>query len=265
MDTEDKKLITKFAVIFLGVATVFVAVKILSSLREFKFIGGTPGSVSVITVTGKGESSAKPDIAEISFAIVKDGKKVTDVQSQASEIEKKVLAFLKEKGIDDKDVKTVNYSLSPRYEYRAVVCSQSYCPPGGDQTLVGYEVRQDMLVKVRAIDGAGEIVSGLGTLGVTNVSGINLTLDDPDKVQRDARSKAIADAKEKAEQLASDLGVNLRNIVSFSEGNVGVLAPVYMEKFGRGGAADSPVAASPSLPIGENTYNTSVSITYEIE
>lgn len=265
MDTTDKKLITKFVVIFLAVATVFVAVQVLNSLREFKFIGRTPDSVSAITVTGTGKVSAKPDIAELSFAIAKEGKKVADVQTQAAEVERKVLAFLKEKGIADKDVKTINYSLSPRYEYKATVCTPAYCPPGNNRILAGYEVRQDMIVKVRAIDTAGDIVGELGSLGVTDVSGISLTLDDPEKVQRDARAEAIIDAKQKAEQLASDLGVNLRTIISFSDNNGGIPTPIYMEKLGRGGAVDAAVSSSPTLPTGENTYSSSVSITYEIE
>jgi len=266
MDTNDKKLITKFVVIFLGTATIFVAVQVLFNLREFKFIGRTPGSISTITVTGTGEVSAKPDVAEVSFAISKDGKTVSEVQSQASDIEKKVIAFLKEKGIADKDVKTVNYSLSPRYEYKTTVCSPTYCPPTSDnRTLIGYEVRQDMLVKVRAIDTAGEIIGGLGTLGVTDVSGINLTLDDPDKTQRDARAEAISDAKQKAEELANDLGVNLRTIVSFSDRNGGTPTPIYMEKLSSGMGMDTAVSSTPTLPTGENTYSSSVSITYEIE
>src|SRR3989344_5166234 len=216
METEDKKLITKFAV--------------------------------------------------ISFSIVAEGTKVADVQTKAGDIEKKVLAFLKEKNIADKDVKTQNYSLSPRYEYRSTVCSPTYCPPGDNRTLVGYEVRESILVKVRSVDSAGEIVGGLGTLGVTDMSGVNLTVDDPDKVKRDARTKAIADAEQKAEELASDLGVTLSRIVSFTEGEGGTPPmPLMMEKFGRGGDAGVAVSAALELPVGENIYRSTVSITYEIE
>ncbi|KKW28006.1 MAG: hypothetical protein UY69_C0002G0023 [Parcubacteria group bacterium GW2011_GWF1_52_5] len=266
METEDKKLITKFAVIFLGVATVFVATKVLTELRQFKFIGRIPGSVNVVTVTGVGESTARPDVAEVSFSIVAEGAKVADVQTKAGDIEKKALAFLKEKNIADKDVKTQNYSLSPRYEYRNTVCSPTYCPPGDNRTLVGYEVRESILVKVRSIDSAGEIVGGLSTLGVTDVSGINLTLDDPDKAKRDARALAIVNAQRKAEELASDLGVALSRIVSFTEGEGGAPPmPYMMEKFGRGGDAGVAVSAAPELPVGENIYRSTVSITYEIE
>jgi len=264
LDERDKKVIVKFVSIFLGVATIFVAVKALAELRSYQYIGRTPGTVNVITVSGTGEATARPDIAEISFAITSEGNKVVDVQKKATEVEKKILAFLKEKGIADKDVKTNNYTLSPRYEYRQALCTATYCPPSGNRTLVGYEVRQDVLVKVRAIDNAGAIVGGLGSLGVTDLSGVNLTVDDSDTVKRQARAEAIKNARQKAETLAEDLGVSLTRIVSFSEDN-GSLYPLTMSKVGLGMGGDVAVAPAPTLPVGENTYRSTVSITYEID
>lgn len=265
MDEKDKKVIIKFVSIFLGVATVFVAVKALAELRSYQYIGRTPGSVNVITVSGAGEATARPDIAEVSFAITAEGSKVADVQKNAADIEKKALAFLKEKGIDDKDVKTSNYTLSPRYEYRQQLCTPTYCPPSGTRTLTGYEVREDVLVKVRAIDTAGSIVGGLGTLGVTNISGITLTVDDLDKVKREARADAIKDAKRKAETLAEDLGVSLTHIVSFNEDNGRPFYAAGIEKMGLGMGGDVATAPAPALPTGENTYTSTVTITYEID
>lgn len=266
MDERDKKVIVKFVSIFLGVATVFVAVKALAELRSYQYIGRTPGAVNVVTVSGTGEATARPDIAEISFAVTAEGSKVTDVQKNATDVEKKVLAFLKEKGIADKDVKTSNYNLSPRYEYRQPLCTATYCPPSGTRTLTGYEVREDIQVKVRAIDTAGAIVGGLGTLGVTDLSGINLTVDDLEAVKRQARADAIKNAQEKAETLADDLGVSLNRIVSFAEDNGGTPYPLTMSKMGLGMGGDAvAVAPAPTLPVGENTYRSTVTITYEID
>ncbi len=265
MDDRDKKLIVKFVSIFLGVATVFVAVKALAELRSYQYIGRAPGTVNVVTVSGVGEANVRPDIAEISFAITAEGVKVADVQKKAADVEKKVLAFLKEKGIADKDVKTNNYSLSPRYEYRQALCTPTYCPPSGVRTLSGYDVRQDILVKVRAIDEAGAIVGGLGTLGVTDLSGVTLTVDDADKVKREARAAAIKDAKQKAESLAEDLGVSLTHIVSFSDNNGGPVYPLGANKMEFGMGGDSATAPAPTLPVGENTYRSTVTITYEID
>ena len=76
------------------------------------------------------------------------------------------------------------------------------------------------------------------------------------------RADAITKAKAQAKQLAKDLGVSLGKIVNFSESSGNYPVPMYA--YGMGGAADSTKAVSPNLPTGENTYNASVSVTYEI-
>lgn len=266
MDDKDRKLIVKFVSIFLGVATLFVAVEALSGLKEYGHIGRNPQAQSMVTVYGSGEATATPDIAEVSFSIVAEGTKVAEVQDKAAQVENAVLEYLKGKGIAERDIKTQNYSLNPRYEYRQQICSPTYCPPAGDRTLVGYEVREMITIKVRDIDQAGEVVGALGGLGVTDVSGINLTVDDPEEVKREARAEAIADAKYKADQLAEDLGVRLVGIVSFSDDAGGMPYPYMLDaKMGMGGAETSVLPARPVLPVGENVYRSNVTITYEIE
>lgn len=265
-DERDKKVVVRFISIFLGVATVFIAVKALAELRSYQYIGRSPGSVNAITVNGTGEATVRPDIAEISFAVTAEGSTVASVQKTASDIEKKALEYLKGRGIAEKDIKTSGYNLSPRYEYRQAICSPTYCPPGGARTLMGYQVREDVLVKVRDIDTAGAIVGGLSATGVSDISGVTLTVDDPNAVEREARKEAIADAKRKAESLADDLGVNLIRIISFNENNG---MPYYLGrevmKAGMGGDAAVATPPSPTLPVGENTYSSTISITYEIE
>ena len=97
-------------------------------------------------------------------------------------------------------------------------------------------------------------------LAVQNVSGPDFALESPSAGQDAARAKAIADAKAQAQVLASQLGVHLGRIVSFSEGYGGY--PVYAMSAGTK-SVDSATPA-PNLPTGENTYSDTVSITYAI-
>ncbi len=136
------------------------------------------------------------------------------------------------------------------------------CPPNGSNVLVGYSVSETISVKVRKTDQAGAIVTGLGALGVTDISGPNFTIDNDDAIKAEARSKAITNAKEKAAELSKELGVKLVRIVNFSE-NGNNPYPMYskaMDMMAIGGAA--PEAAP--LPTGENKYTSNVTITYEI-
>lgn len=261
MDNLTNKLLGWFLII----ASVFMAAKAVSEIRGFKFIGQAPNMTNLISITGSGEAFAKPDVAEISFSVTAESATVADTQDKAAKVENEVTAFLKKEGVEEKDVKTSNYSLSPRYEYRATVCTPTYCPPGDTRVLIGYEVRESIVVKVRKIDEAGKILAGLGGFGVTDISGVNLTVDDPEKAQNEARREAIKEVREKAKELAQDLDVRLKRIVSFSEDNGGAITPLYgLEKMGIGGAADVSVRA-PSLPVGENAFRSNVTITYEIE
>lgn len=254
-------LVTVFTVIlivFLGVHTI----KSFGGRSEHK---SNPFGVvqNTITVSGKGEILAIPDIATITFSVVEQAMTVSEAQDKATAKMNKALDTLKGLGVEEKDVKTTDYSAYPRYEYLSQVCTMYSCPPSGSQKLIGYEVRQSIMVKIRNIADAGKILGNIGETGVSDISGLNFTVDDYDAKVREARKSAIDDAKEQAKQLAKDLGVKLDDIVSFNEsGNYPM--PMYAVKdmaMGMGGASES----SPQLPVGESKITSNVTIVYEIK
>lgn len=261
----QNKNIIKLVTAFLAVLSIFFVVKVLAEFKSYGYIGNQYGSQNTIVVSGDGEVFAVPDIAEITFDVTEEAKLVPDAQKKATEKMNAIIASLKKAGIAEKDIKTVGYNIYPDYEYqtKSIICpAGSYCPPDGKQVLVGYNVSHNILVKIRKTDQAGAILSSLGTQQVNNLSGINFTIDDEDKVKSDAREKAIADAKSKADKLASQLGVRLVRIVSFSEnGNY----PIYYGKtMAMGSDARAESVPVPEIPMGENKITSSVTITYEI-
>lgn len=221
-----------------------------------------------ISFSGYGEVFAVPDIANIYFTISKEAKTVKEAQTMVTEVEQKVLAFLKDSKVLDKDIKTSNASFYPKYEYvyatkSLAPCTQYGCPPErGKNVITGYTASESINVKIRNTDDVGKIVEGLGSLGVTELSGPNFSVDDEDGLKAEARKKAIDDAKMKAKALARDLGVRLGGIVSFTESD-GYNPPVYYMKAEN--AADSAGTSAPALPKGENTISSNVTITYKIK
>ena len=161
--------------------------------------------------------------------------------------------------ISAQDIKTVNASFNPKYEYKTIGCSQYNCP--GNNVIVGYEAYESISLKIRNTDDTGKIMQDLGTLGVTELSGPNFTVDNEDGLKVTARKSAIDDAKNKAKVLAKDLGIRLGKMTSFNEGGN---YPVPM--YAKSAMMDSAVGASApaSLPVGENTISSDVTITYEI-
>jgi hypothetical protein len=250
----------------LGLLALFLLAATVYVFQSYRFIGSGVSATNTITVTGEGEVSAVPDIATFSITIQERAEEVEDAQTTATENTNAIIAYLEEQGIEDKDIKTTGYNVYPRYEYTERVCTvEGYCPPG-EQVLAGYEVSQSIEVKVRDTEKAGALLSGVGSLGASQVSGLSFTIDDEDELQADARQEAIDDAREKAETLASQLGVRLVRIVGFNESGY---EPYYA--YGRGGAEmamDASVklqaAPAPQLPTGENEIISNVTVTYEI-
>lgn len=262
---QNKRFLGSFVILLLS-GSLYLVGQFLNGLKDYSFIGLTPSTPATINVSGTGEVFVKPDIAELSFSVVKEAKTVSEAQSASAEKINEIMAYLKESGIDDKDIKTENYNLNPKYEYQqramSTVCLNGYCPPEGKQVLTGYEVSQTISVKIRKIDDAGKVLVGVGDKGATNISGISFTVDKKDAVEADARNKAIKDAQGKAKVLADSLGVKITRVTNFSEsGNT----PIYSRFDMAAGAMLKSADVAPSLPTGENKFTSNVNIVYEIQ
>lgn len=252
---------------FKGLVFVFLISAIIAlgayAYLAYTEVAGVPNT-HVISVQGTHEMYLKPDIATFSFSVMADEKTAEVAQSKSAEANNAILAYLKEKGVEEKDVKTVGYNINPKYEYTSAVCSPwGVCPPG-KQNLVGYTVEQTVTVKVRKVDQAGDILSGLGEKGATNVSGLTFAIDDMEKAKADAREEAIKDAKEKATRLASSLGVRLGKLQSYHE-DAGGYPPPYAEGYaGMALQKSMDSAVVPNVTPGENKVVSNVTLVYEI-
>ncbi|MBP9711669.1 MAG: SIMPL domain-containing protein [Candidatus Pacebacteria bacterium] len=265
--TEQKNNLYKAILAFMIILGLFFAVKILSAWSEYRMMGSN--DAHTITLTGHGEVQAAPDIATVYFTIEKDAKTTKEAQEAVALIEKKALDVLKNNGIADKDIKTESATVYPKSEYRyntkIVPCSPEYgCPTLGNTVVVGYTSSLSITVKVRKIDDAGKIMTELGTVGISNISGPNFTLDDEDGAKAEARKEAIEDARTKAEALAKDLGVKLGRVSSYNESGNGYY-PMYYAKDSMASGNMVTQSAQIELPKGENTISSDVTITYEIK
>ena len=266
LNKEDKKfiqMIIKGSFAFVVILSIFFAVKIASEAKNLRLIGANITPANTISFEGQGEMSAVPDVAVISFSVRQDAKTMKEAQDVVSKKITEVLDFLEKTGIAKKDIKTLNYSSYPKYEYpESRPCTQFYCPPVGNPKVSGFEVSQNIDVKVRDTEKVSKILDVLASIGVTDISGPNFSIDDEQKLKDESRLKAIKNAKVKAESLAKDLGINLGRIVNFYEaGNYPIYGGLEMKAM----SADSGGAApAPELPLGENKFISNVTITYEI-
>lgn len=259
----DMQKLIKFG-LFLGIVLAFFLVTIsLKAIKEYGYVGADIPPVNTVSFNGTGEVVVIPDIATFTFSVTEEAKNVKDAQDKVTKKIDVALDALKGLSIPDKNIKTVSYNIYPKYEYENAVCTQWSCPPSRS-ALVGYTVTQTIQVKIEDVDKAGEILGAMGEIGISEISGLSFTVEDEEKYTREARQKAIADAKEKAKTLSKDLGVRLLRVVSFYES--GNYPPIYYkEGMGMGGAVSSDSGAPiPSVPTGENKVISNVTIVYEL-
>jgi len=239
--------------IFLFVLTISNIVSIQNKIKQGRYIGQDVESRNTISVAGAGEVYTKPDLALISFSVVIEAKTVGEAMSQNTEKMNNIISFIKEQGVEDKDLKTTSFNIYPRYDYNRA--SSIY--PSGKRVLVGYEVSQQLQVKIRDLDKTGQIIEGAANKGANQVGNLQFTVENEDDFKKQARKEAIEEAKTKAEELAGQLGVKLIRIINFSEG--GYVPMLYSESVMKGMGVGSP-----DIEIGENKISITVNITYEI-
>ncbi len=246
----------KLKEILMVVLGVFIIVLIfyfgVKSFNEIDNKGKVPGQQNTISVSGKGEIFIKPDIAKVSVSVEKNAYSVSDAQSQATNAINNVTKFLKDSGIEDKDIKTVNYSIYPRYDYLE----------NQGRVFRGYTISQTLEIKIRKIEDTGKILAGVTSAGANQVGGVSFTIDDEERVKRQARQEAINDAKAKAKQLSKDLGVKIVGLISFSESGNDYYPPYYAESAKVLGTGGGEV---PEVPSGENKITVNVYLTYQIK
>ncbi len=243
------------------------AIAALSSYAYFtiKQAKGVYTGATSINVQGKGEIFAKPDIGTFSFSVLAEGADAKEAQTKSAEAINAILASLKESGVEEKDIKTENYYLNPKYSYDQKPCVYGGFCPQSEPKLIGYEVTQSVTVKVRDLAKSGDLITLVGGKGATNISTLQFTIDDMTVIKAEARTKAIADAKKQAEKLASDLGVHIVRMTGFYENENGGGYPMPMMDKAMGGAMSEAVSVAPEMPTGENMVVSSVTITYEVK
>lgn len=222
-----------------------------------KLFGAIPFSVTSVTTTktnlfqasGTGKATAIPNTATLSLGVTKTSASVTTAQDQVNSAVNKIITDIKNLGIDEKDIKTTNYNVYPSYDYSSE-----------RQTITGYTVTQTLEIKTKPIDKANRTVDLATASGANIIGGITFTLDDIErkKLEDAARKEAVANAKEKAQSLASAAGILLGRIIDVQESDA--RPPITFRTMEQQAA---PSEDQTILPTGENVIEITVTLSYE--
>jgi uncharacterized protein YggE len=203
-----------------------------------------------VSVTGEASVSVPPDQAQIDGGVSTDAKTAREASETNNAAMGKILLALKSAGIDEKDYQTSRLSLQPMY----ATSSKTNERPG----VVSFRASNRVTIKVRDVTKIAGVIDVLVGAGANEIGGINFIVTQASKVLDEAREKAIADARRKAEIYAKAAGVTLGEPISLSE--EGASAPVFRGKM------IAPMAAG-AAPVaqGEETLSVTVNVTWAIK
>lgn len=207
---------------------------------------------ATLSVTGEGEATAIPDMANFSTGVVAAGKTAEEAMAANSKAMADLIAALKAAGIEDRDIATSAFSIIPQYSQ----------PPQNSREapkLTGYEVRNSVSVRVRDLSRLGALLDRMVQAGANQAGGLHFALADSGALEEKARLAALKDAQAQAKTLAEAAGMRLLRLRRIAPSEGGTLvspAPMMMKAEAR---------AAPPVEAGELSAHARVTLVYEIE
>jgi uncharacterized protein YggE len=238
------------SVLFTALALLAILVSACTSIAP-----AAGGSVSTpsLSVTGAGTAYLVPDIAYIYLGVHTELPSASEAVTQNNAQTETMIQALTDFGIDAKDIRTTNFSIYPFDKYdplTGVSTGEKY-----------YSVDNTVYVTIRDLTKLGDLLDTVVSAGANTVNSIQFDVADKDTALKQARADAIADAKEKAEELAAAAGVTIGDIqsITFTDSQP---YPLYDGRGGGGGGAEAAVV--PIQP-GQLTFTVTVNVTYTIK
>jgi uncharacterized protein len=203
------------------------------------------GDAGTIVVSGTGRVSVVPDIAEVRLGVAVTKPKVDAARAEAATTMEAILAALDAAGVARRDVRTTLLSIQPRFEYRE----------GKPPKLTGYELTNLVEATIRDLGKLGDVVDGALGAGATSMDGPTFRVADPAPAEREARQRAMADARSRAVVLADAGGLTIEGVSDIVEG--GAMPPP--RPFGK--ADRMMLAAEAATPVEAGALDVVVTVT----
>lgn len=212
------------------------------------------GQQEGIWVNGEGKVTAVPDTAVLTLGIEDQEATVAEARDKAAAAMNNVMDALKAAGIDDEDIQTQYFNIQQVTRWDN---------DKQEQIVIGYQVTNTVIVKVRAIDKVSNVIDTVTVAGgdLTRINSLAFTIDDPTSYQDQARIKAVENAAAKAKQLADTAGVKLGKPSYITESSY-IPGPIYRDV----ATAQGVPAPTPTTPVspGEMDITVNVQIGYAI-
>jgi hypothetical protein len=201
----------------------------------------------LVEVSGEGIVRVVPDEVTINLRVENTGDNAKELKRTNDRIVNEVLSFIKSQDIEDKYVKTEYIRLSKNYDYK----TKSY----------NYAANQSISVKLTDLSKYETLMNGLLESGINRIDGISFSTSERQALESDARKRAVAHAKLKAEEYAGVLNQGIGKAVSIRENvNFSPPSPVLRQAM----AMDSSGGGEQTMAPGEMEVRVTVYISFEL-
>ena len=209
-----------------------------------------------IWVNGEGKITVTPDLATITLGVSSQTTTVAEAQSNAATAMDKVMKALADNGVGKVDIQTAYYNIQQvtRWDDKTQT-----------QTVIGYNVSNSVIVKLRDMTKVGETIDAVTAAGgdFTRINGINFSVEKPEKSYQQVRELAMQDARSKAEQIATLSGVTLGKPTYVSDNNNSPIS--YAPTFAKSDSAGAGIVPTTAISAGEMDITLNVQVSYAIQ
>lgn len=241
----DWKIVAAFA------ACIVLGVMLFSIPQPISVQANEDVVMNTITVSGEGEIEVEPDVAYVRLGVDTEGTTAKEAQEKNAQIMTKIRKALTEKGVEDKDVQTVQFSTYPEYEWLKE-----------KRELKGYRVSHILKVTYRDLGQIGKLLDDVASAGANRMDQVQFGTEKTELYEMDALAKALEQAEKKAKLLAEKSGRKVKSVVYIRESGVSV-PPVY-KNYAMGESSEKSMAAnSTQISEGMVKVRKTVQVVYE--
>ncbi len=205
-------------------------------------------TVRRVTVMGRGEATASPDMVGVHLGVRTEAGTAREALAENSARMRSLVARLRELGVADGDVRTGQFGLWPQHDYSG-------------RGAKSYHASNSLTVTIRDAGRTGEMLDKIVDAGANEVSGVFSGIEDATPLEEAAFSRAIANARERAELAARVAGAKIGSVLSISE-EIGATPRPYLED-----RAALAAAAQEGVPFhpDEEKVHARVQVTFELK
>jgi uncharacterized protein YggE len=165
---------------------------------------GAPRGASLVEATGEAMVNATPDVALAWVGVTTDGPTPGEAMSKNAAIAQAVVKALRDLGLTAPDaLRTQAITVSPVFGDK----------PGERARIAGYRAGNQIQIRVTEIRLLGPALDAALRAGATDIGAQQFSLAKPEEAERRALEEAVADARSRAETMATALGRRLGRIV----------------------------------------------------